>query len=322
MTDTEIEPNEVNAVQNVQRISFRRIFNALGIEHDGRYAVCPKCSRKSLRLIQNANRVMCRTCFKRPSNNVNFIMVTQKLDKASAISWIASIERVSGVRTAHCATAGTEDVRGLKLLAQTIAQPYAHLCAHHNHKNKFRHNSIAVLHSFMLDCIFAHGIESPVAGVINHDLAGWAHTETGLMFLPAARYTQAKKFIKTHFYQADIIKTQVVTKFGELFCHDKHVIIPVRQDGILVGVAASDVLLESKVAASLIPFGHYKCDEADKSAIMDSVRKALEYRRAEFDTWLKLLDSDELPKFDSGAVIERSLGSYKNIAGGRIDYVD
>lgn len=291
--------------KSIQRISFLRIFNALDIEHDQRFAQCPICKRKSLRFLQNANKVTCKPCFKRPATNIDFIMRVKQMSAADAQEWIGKIERFTGVRSTHSATATKEDVRILRNLAAQYENPYAHLLAHHSHKNKFRHESIAVVHFFLLHSIYAHGITNRVAGVVDKDLVEQAKDDIGLRFFTNSNYKEASKFIKTRFYTADIRKTQVITKHGALFCHDKNVLIPIYDNSILVGLISSDVLLDSKISASLIPFAHYPSEGATQAAILTQVKEALLCKYEGYDTWLEVLEDGTLPKIELPTIIDR-----------------
>ena len=280
---------EFDTEKQIRRISMRKVFNALGIEHDGRFAVCPRCGKRSLRYIQNANRVVCRTCFKRPATNIDLVMRVRKCGKADAMDWLRTLTDIAGRETSARATAHTADIEALRTFHAEVGDPYAHLCAHHNHKAKFRHDSIAVTHALALCALYAHGAHEPVAGVRNLERAALAQTRMDMRFLPTKRMQEAKRFINTHFYSADIRKTQMLTKMGELFCQHRNLIVPLRVDGMLVGLVAVDTEFRRDAAASIVPVGRFACPDAESAAITCCVDEAITFVGRSADTWLPVL---------------------------------
>jgi len=140
----------------LRRISMVRIFNALGLEHDGAFAECPKCRRRSLRFLQNANKVICATCFKRPLSNVDLVMRVKGLSKKDAVTFMRNMSE-SGKPSVRKACATIQDVCACAEWFNAHGNAHDYICAHHNHKNKFRIESISVLHSIILSIIYDFG---------------------------------------------------------------------------------------------------------------------------------------------------------------------
>ncbi|RMD96619.1 MAG: hypothetical protein D6816_18680 [Bacteroidetes bacterium] len=73
---------------SIRRIAIPRVLAALGIDHDGRMAVCPRCKRRSLRIIMPANRARCPRCFKRPATNIDLVMRVMRVSKDDAAQFV------------------------------------------------------------------------------------------------------------------------------------------------------------------------------------------------------------------------------------------
>jgi len=84
----------------------------------------------------------------------------------------------SGKPSVRKACATIQDVCACAEWFNAHGNAHDYICAHHNHKNKFRIESISVLHSIILSIIYDFGksLERAPAGLTDMDTARWAES--------------------------------------------------------------------------------------------------------------------------------------------------
>jgi len=303
----------------ITRISLVRVFNALGLKHDGAFAECPECGQRSLRYLQNANKAHCAKCYKRPLSNIDLIMRVKGVSKKDALSFLNNLHE-SGNPSVRKACATTKDVCACANWFNAHGNARKYIEAHHNHKNKFRIESISVLHAIILAIIYDFGdpLKNAPAGLTDMDTAKWAEGAVGLVIINNKRIKEIESFVRNNFYLADIKKLPVYAKHGSLFCFNRNILIPFKENNIVVGLAAVDVLFKRDAIASITPYARFPIVGADKREIANEIDGALKLRRENNDTWLKLEDdfniqvmvnSIALQESDGGEINEGTKGS-------------
>lgn len=290
----------------VRRISMRRVMQALGLEFDGRIGVCPKCGRRTLRYIPNANRVRCRTCFRRPSTNIDLVMRVRGVPRDEAMRWIkalvddlietfdtpAEAAQAAAQGPRIRAQASPADLTDIAQALRNMDEGFAQLAQAYNHKRKMKDKAPAFVAMCAAAGIYARASADPghiPAGTVERELVAHAMRTAGARVISPRRLREAWKDVK-RIIAAELLRGNPVSlRTGEPFCVNRHILLPLyNHEGVVIGMAASDCRLEQDALLLVAEAGRTATNAADarRATIAQSVRDALRMLRNGTETWM------------------------------------
>lgn len=283
----------------VRRIAIRRVMDALGLDFDGRVGVCPRCGRRTLRYIPNANRVRCRTCFRRPATNIDLVMRVRGVSRDEAMTWLKSLVDAELRSDAQPVAQGAQrmrmraqatcaDLRDIAQLLRNLDEGAAQLAQQYNHKNKMKDASPALVATCAMAILYAHASDNPdhiPAGTVERELVAFAMRNCGARVTSPKRLREAWKTVKRLIAANLLHQNPVCLRTGEPFCVNRQILLPLyNHDGVFVGMAATDYKLAHDALLLVSPAGrlriaHAHCATVARSAV-DAMRNAHEGREA------------------------------------------